>query len=758
MAVVPFNQTRIVPQRGYLLRTAGGTLVPAEVDTPRSNGQALDAFNSLRPYMSSPVDRLGKLVDPRFLTLDHMQLMMYDELIMFLMQYQTSQLVNAQYEITGSDPEQTAFIKAWYDSVHLNFMLSAAPAVHFGWQGLIKRFAFDTPNWKDGEQTWKSTVEPYVVREFTQIDQQFGQPLYDEQGHFAGISVDGHPNVPTIHALWITIGAHWVAGDPMGWGTFRAAYVPWWKKHFGDDQETLYMQRGVDPAVVVRHPSGMPKDGPLTYSQIALGIGNSVRGGMTVAMPSDTYPIVDDGGYTQKPSGSRKWDIEYLINTGDVSNFMNLEDRQDKRICRAFLTPDQAILESKSMGLGGPNTAEVLGNIAEDCQMQNAAQIDDHFNKYVFPIILRANYGSKAKPVQKRTMRLSDRAKVHLKDAFTALLARADVKPTFIDGPRIAEQLGVPTIDVPQEVSGPAQPNPAPSVAQDNQSGKGVQAPASGQKATPQGNPTTPPNTPATASITRFAQELDRLDDDPFGPDEDVNDEEAETIFAATLQDLDRDAEEEPQGDAETFGTLPKKFKFERSMQALMDATDTEIAALLRGFKNGHAPGDTINRIYTTLRNAGLRAAQLGKIERGESSSLTAAERAEVQKWASFQKTHLRKVYTVMRTTLDKNPDATVRAAEINTLVNYLENVRFPMYVNALRAEFERARARFTISKYPRSGDTRCLVNCYCTLRWEFDDDANAWRVWWDLGDEPERHCSDCPELAANSPYYAGEL
>lgn len=753
MAIVPLHATRIVPQRGYLLRTAGGTLLPQEADTPRHGG-TLDAFRILRPYMSSPVDRLGKLIDPRFLTLDHMQLMMYDELIMFLMQYQTSQLVNAQYEITGADPEQTNFIKAWYDSVHLNLMLSCAPAVHFGWQAIIKRFAFQAPDWPEGDVSWQGSVEPYIVREFTQIDQQFARPLYDEQGHFNGIGQDGGPDVPVMHALWLTIGGHWVAGDPMGWGTFRAAYVPWWKKHFGDDQETLYMQRGVDPAVVVRHPSGMPKDGPLTYSQIALGIGNSVRGGMTVAMPSDTYPIVDDGGYTQKPSGARKWDIDYLINTGDVSNFMNLEDRQDKRICRAFLTPDQAILESKSMGLGGPNTAEVLGNIAEDCQMQNAAQIDDHFNKYVFPIILRANYGSKAKPVQKKTVRLSDRAKVHLKDAFQALLGRADVKVPWIDGKRVAEQLGIPTLDVPQEVSGPAQPTPAPSVQQGNQSGKGVQAPASGQKATPQGNPTTPP---ATAAITRFAQILDRPDDDPFDPDVDVNDEEAETIFAATLQDLEQDAEEDP-GEAETFGTLPKKFKFERSMQSLMDATDTEIAALLRAFKNGHAPGDTINRIYTTLRNAGLRAAQLGKIERGESTALTATERAQVQTWATFQKTHLRKVYTLMRSTLDKNHDAKVRATEINTLVNYLENVRFPMYINALRAEFERARARFAISKYPRSGDTRCLVNCYCTLRWEQIEATGAWMVWWDLGDEPERHCVDCPELARNSPYTEGQL
>jgi hypothetical protein len=754
MAIIPLGQTRIVPQRGYLLRTAGGTLVPQETDSAR-NGGMFDAFHSLRPFMSSPVDRLGKLVDPRYLTLDHMQMMMYDELVMFLMQYQTSQLVNAQYEITGADPEQVAFIKAWYDSVHLNLMLAAAPAVHFGWQGIIKRFAFQQPDWPGGDVTWTQNVEPYVVREFQQVDQALGQPLYEEQGHFNGIGVIGGQEVPVMHALWITIGGHWVSGDPMGWGTFRSAYVPWWKKHFGDDQETLYMQRGVDPAVVVRHPSGAPKDGPLTYSQIALGVGNSVRGGMTVALPSDTYPMIDDGGYTQKPSGARKWDMDYLINTGDVSNFMNLEDRQDRRICRAFLTPDQAILESKSMGLGGPNTAEVLGNIAEDCQMQNAAQIDDHFNKYVFPIILRANYGSKAKPVQKRTMRLSDRAKVHLKDAFAALLARADFKPDFLDGPRIADQLGVPTKkDVQQVVSGPAKPDPAPSVAQGNQSGKGVEAPASGQKATPQGAPTTPP---ATASITRFARELDREEEDPFDPDVDLNDDEAQALFTSTLQDLEQDVDED-QGGAETFGTLPKKFKFERSMQALMDATEKEIVSLMRSFQNGHAPADTINRIYTTLRNAGLRAAQIGKIERGEPEALTAADRAAVQTWATFQKTRLRTIYTLMRNTLDSNQDATVRAAEIDALVNYLNGVRFPMYVNAIRAEFERSRARFAISKYPRSGDTRCLVNCYCTLRWEFDDDADAWRVWWDLSDIPEDHCSDCPTLAAKSPYYAGDL
>lgn len=73
--------------------------------------------------------------------------------------------------------------------------------------------------------------------------------------------------------------------------------------------------------------------------------------------------------------------------------------------------------------------------------------------------------------------------------------------------------------------------------------------------------------------------------------------------------------------------------------------------------------------------------------------------------------------------------------------------VRAQSYAGAVRATYSRARwSGLDLPFHPGDGGTRCLGNCKC--RWRVEGN----KAYWELGGA-ERHCSDCPARAANSPY-----
>lgn len=748
-----------------LQKTPVGGYIPPSRDIP-TGGVAYDPWRSLAPFMESPMTRLGQRRGGRWIGVGTMMEMQTDELIQFLLAYQAALLANADTKIRCADPTIQKFFEAMYTAIHRDLMLSCAPALFYGYQALVKQFSFGIPPNDGDESIWQGTAQPLILKGVKQLAADAVIPASDDNGRFAGIeTVLGGAPVPVVYSLWLTIGKHWVAGDYYGMGRAVTTYEAWWQKHFTIDQRTLWIQRGVDPVVVMRHPSGVytepGKDTPTANSEVAQRTGDNARAGTTITMPSDLHVVAADGGYEQRPTSARQWDIDYLINTANPGPLTDIKDDEDRRIAFGMYFPPQAVLEAKSLGLGGPNTAEVLGTVAEQTLLQDIATIDAHLNEYVFPFILAANFGPNAARVYKETLGLNEAARAAVQATFEALLSRADTNATIFDLRGMAERLHVPLIE--QTV------DPAPALAPAVQAERA----ASGLSAKKRAAVVSSINPDDSAPENAGEQDSEETDESIFGPDEEISDNEVDAAREAVRALLD-EAGRKVMNKMNlavmvqsfvfpSIQTHPLRFNpvtrvYREALERLRARVQSELETKLQSFENGNAPSDTIRRMTAILRAGALQAAQLGVSERdGTDAALSKQDRAAVEAWIKGQQVYLRKVYTLMRKTLDSYPgkeNDAARQQAVSDLVTKLVNARIPLYVNAMAGQFERSRARFTISMWPGSGDTDCITNCKCSLDWGEDEQGPF--VIWKLG--AAEHCRDCPDLAARSPFREGEL
>lgn len=81
----------------------------------------------------------------------------------------------------------------------------------------------------------------------------------------------------------------------------------------------------------------------------------------------------------------------------------------------------------------------------------------------------------------------------------------------------------------------------------------------------------------------------------------------------------------------------------------------------------------------------------------------------------------------------------------------YLLN-RSRMYGGAARASFYRGMAMGLLPQVPGDGQTQCLTNCQCELRFEEGDQPGLLLVYWEL--RPAEHCDDCVLMSQQwNPY-----
>jgi len=753
-----------------LIKSPKGSFLPPSPDLPGALPRN-DPFSALSPFMDSPRLRIGRRGSALDLTVDLMIEMQHDELISHLKGYQAALLVKADYEIKCRNPQKRRFFQAMYDAIHQSLMLSCSPALFFGFQPLVKEFERGLPPSDDPNPIWQGSAEPIILTGVKQIHPELAKPVWADDGSFNGIQIKGvTQRIPHIFSLWLTIGKHHVFGDFFGWGRARSAYFPWWDKNFAGDQQTLFVHRGADPIPLVEHPPGRDSTGKL-HSETAAEIGEGARAGATITLPSDPYPTRQGVGIDAEYSGHRQWSVSYLSNEGDIAPFLQILDRADRRIAMAMLIPPQAVLEAKSLGLGGPNTAEILGTVAEETLMQDASEIDEHLNKYVFPFLSNANFGPDDDPVMKVTKGLSGRSRASLQEAWNALVGRQDTDVSMIDFAHLTESLSYP-IKSPETLAAEAATE-APAVAPiGTVAPEATAAPSGVQPATAAPAPTGPlpilPATPVAQSL-HFSSDANesRVEDEElvFESDDDLTEEDTADILA-TARKLVQDEESAAFSLSRLFAFVKKKGEsYERALRRIQTGTQEEIDAQINAWKRGNAPADTVKRIASILRKAALTTAQLGKLERGDDGPLSLQEQQKARTWAIQQQSYLKGVYKKMRETLDEYPalsgaqkviqDAKRREA-VEKTAGTLKGWRLPLYVNGLRAVYEVSRARFPVEVFPRSGATECLANCHCRLEWE--EDELGLLVHWVLGEVKENHCVTCPQLAANGPYREGQL
>lgn len=354
-------------------------------------------------YLRRYASWLGEF-DPEAIGLKTLLKMRAHHAIALGLQVIAAPLINAEWDIECKDEEVKTFLKAAIDRIYLKMLLYSLPAIELGFAAFTKQWAAEIPSPTDNIEVWKnSSVLPVIIKNLKQLDPLTVSPIV-ENDEFKGISQKGTP-IDRMYSVWMTHYRHKVWGNLWGWPLLTNAYKLWYSSSFRFGLRDRHIEDRVSPPVVVRFPPGwteIPSTGDKVYHRdLALKIGQSIRSGETVALPSDYY-----GEEEGKSAGKPKWDVDYLTGGENVEAFTALDDADDVRIFMALLIPPGAVLQS-SGGLGSQSIAETLGRLYWETQLIRKRELDQQFTDYIVQPMADLNFANapRAKLVTRRFMR-----------------------------------------------------------------------------------------------------------------------------------------------------------------------------------------------------------------------------------------------------------------------------------------------------------------------------------------------------------------
>lgn len=415
--------------------------VPA-VAAPDISSSYRSRFGIYGYWLGDSEKRYGRLTSSNKIPV-HVKLEMLKHPVIAIAQgFITSAFVRAHREIECADEQKKAFFEAMVSVWEVEFWQQASLAVALGSLGFVKRLAFAVP--EADPPAWTQTTTPYIAKSLDVLYPVTTTPKFlNDRRTFDGMETPGG-RVDVLHSLWLTMNKHLSFGDYRGVGRLDAAYSDWWFQAFGRDLFLVWMQKMLDPNIVVEYPPGEGPDGK-SNQDTALAVADSMRSGMSLALSSEPYKMPGAMG-EEKMTAVKKWDARFLEAGSRVDEFTKIEDQKDARMALAMLIPPQAFMDVKQSALGGPTTADVLRQLADELLLQDARTVDNHLNLYLFPQIERTNFTPDSPPVTIRTVALDAESKASLAALLDRLLSRADIDWSgLVDLAAVVDRLGFPT-------------------------------------------------------------------------------------------------------------------------------------------------------------------------------------------------------------------------------------------------------------------------------------------------------------------------
>jgi len=396
-------------------------------------------------WLGNPVERYGYLAPSTNIPVGIKLQMLKHPILAMAAGFTGALLVKSERVIHCKDKEKQRFFDSLFRSWEQEFILQANVGIALGSIGLIKKWRFHVPEplTVDAPPVWTKKATPYVVTGYDMTRPDESWPDFDDKGrHFQGIETpDG--KVDVVFSLWLTFRQELAFGAYQGGGRLDHAYKDWWLSQFGSDLYAIAMQKEADRVPLVQYPPGVDEKSGRSNQEIALDIGDSVRSGATVAMPSEVYTTMDMTTGEERPTGVYKWSLEFLEGTGSFGKFHEIDDHHAQRMFLGYFIPPQTLMNVKQSALGGPTTADVLGEIAEDLLMQDAADIDRHLNEYVWPAISRANFPPTSPPVKVETVGIARQYLDKLHSTLEKLVGQHE-DAAYFDMRAAMESLGYP--------------------------------------------------------------------------------------------------------------------------------------------------------------------------------------------------------------------------------------------------------------------------------------------------------------------------
>lgn len=400
----------VAPEEAAAIRSS----VAGKEIAPSSRQQAV--FSDWR----AAADQLGTPFETERIPISKLRQMRRDPMLGFGLSFIKTPHVRAKWYINAKGKEgPNAQIAAHLDHdlrrIYPSFVLQWTNALDFGFQAIAKRFEFRTPagtylniDPNSGERTeepiWsEGGIEPIAWKPFVALQPEYVEPLWGGDGSFNGIDYDpgAAANAPSeaekrkkfkidlYHSLWATNEKDANFGSIFGYPRLGYAYRYWWSYWFRWAIADRAFERKADPSVLVYHPEGEftdPDTGEtLDYGEYALLMGERMRSGGVIALPSEVYEDANGRGTI------RQWELDFTKDAVNFEPFDKSFDYLDIQKLRALWIPEQAFLEGKG-GTSSRNVAAEMSSSFTESQAVLASQIVETVNRYLIPQWLAVNY------------------------------------------------------------------------------------------------------------------------------------------------------------------------------------------------------------------------------------------------------------------------------------------------------------------------------------------------------------------------------
>ena len=412
-------------------------------------------------------DILGQPFDVSSVPLSKLYQMRRDPMIAFALMYVKVPLVRAPWYIQSESAQISAFVDNALRQIYGRLIFQFCTSMEFGFQAIEKRFELSSPDWKyyndeTGKQelAWPDQdVKALVWKPFISLPPESVSPKWNNSGEFDGISFNSAnigvygsqalrwdseqiKNIDIEHALWITNEKDSVFGSLWRYPRIGYAFRYWWSYWYAWALSDRHYEKDADPATLVRYPEGrvLDDDGnEVDMRSLALQLGEDVRSGSTIAMPSKAALDMDG-----KTTGRYEWDIAHVTSGGNFQAFSDRFNYLDVMKLRSIMVPENSLIEG-SGGTSSRNVADAMGDIFYESQAVTMADIDDHINRFIIPQIVVRNFPEYTGEVKKVTRGFSQ-ADISLAKQIVQLIGQTDPNKLEVDVRTILEQAGVPLL------------------------------------------------------------------------------------------------------------------------------------------------------------------------------------------------------------------------------------------------------------------------------------------------------------------------
>lgn len=332
--------------------------------------------------------------------------MRLDAMIKMGLYYAKAPIVRADWEIHCEDPVIKAAVREIVGRVRQSWLKTALLKLDYGFQGAVKDYelgrletTYEDPETGDILPVWDDdVVKPVVIGKPIPIPPEYAR-VHLEDGHFAGIETtigggtaeDGV--IPAEWALWFTNEFEEEHRNYYGVSRILPAYEAWYSYWFTFHMRSRHVEMDADPALQIWYPTGDYTDAngeKRSNRDAALEAGAALRGGATIAWPSDVH--VDEQG---KATPIALWRAEFLTGGENLEAFNRVLSDLEIQKLRATLVPEEALVSTVG-GLNSGMKAKSYGQIFTESLEMEAADLDAYFTDYQIRPIVEANWGKDA--------------------------------------------------------------------------------------------------------------------------------------------------------------------------------------------------------------------------------------------------------------------------------------------------------------------------------------------------------------------------